>query len=880
MKTIIIWSSNLSCIKKKLVALLAIIILNILPGNYCFSQKNWIEEKKLYSVPRLSNINDEFGTSVAMDKDVIIIGSQNYKEKGCVYIISNDGINDTLGILTASDGAGEDYFGSSVCVSGNVIVVGAYNSKLEKGSAYVFVKPISGWQSMTETAILTASDGAASDYFGRSVSIHNNVIVVGADGENGNFFNYGAAYVFVEPESGWASMTQTAKLNASDGSNNDYFGYSVCISDSVIAIGAYGVNSDQGSAYIFDKPSSGWENMTETAILSASDGMDSDHFGGSISIQDNVVVIGAYADDDNGNYSGSAYVYVKPEPGWSNMTETAKLTASDGSSDDVFGYSVCISNDVILVGTYYNWAYIFEKPGPNWTNMTETAKLTGSDGNRKIYPGNHVSIHDTIIIIGVNEDDVNGQNSGSAYVYYKPESGWANTTETKKILPVPYLSSVNDYFGFSVAVNEKYIVVGSTGLTGVYDVGKAFVFSRQNNYDTLAVLTASDGSPGDGFGMSVSISDTVIAVGARGDYMSPGSAYIYVKPASGWESMTQTAILTASDGAFADNFGGSIDIQDSVVIVGAKNDDDDGSNSGSAYVFVKPGSGWTDMTETAKLRASDGGVGNNLGSSVSIHNDVIVIGATYSNSDKGSVYVYTKPESGWMNTTQTAILTLSVASSGEEFGNSVDIYDSIIVVGQHRDFSNRGAAHVFSKPLSGWTDMTETAKITPLISSSDDYFGSSVSIHDSIIVIGSYGDDDNWSRSGSVYIYIKPGTSWNDMKETYKLTTSDARADDYFGTSVAISDSLIIVGANGNDDLGNASGAAYIFLNSCKSFSRIFPVECESYSSPSNKYTWTTSGTYIDTIPNTSGCDSIITINLTILHSTSSTINPAVCNNY
>ena len=157
--------------------------------------------------------------------------------------------------LTASDGEEWDWFGTSVAISGDTVVVGAdddvIGTNTDQGSAYVFVRSGDTW---TQTAKLTASDGAADDSFGHSVAISGDTVVVGADGDDNN---KGSAYVFEKPAAGWANMTQTAKLTASDGEDYDHFGYSVAISGDTVVVGAPladgGGNCYKGSAYVFEK---------------------------------------------------------------------------------------------------------------------------------------------------------------------------------------------------------------------------------------------------------------------------------------------------------------------------------------------------------------------------------------------------------------------------------------------------------------------------------------------------------------------------------------------------------------------------------------------------------------------------------------------------
>jgi hypothetical protein len=180
---------------------------------------------------------------------------------------------------------------------------------------------------MTQTAELTASDGEAIDSFGGSVSISGNTVVVGADDAAiGNNALQGAAYVFTESSSGWTDMTQTAKLTASDGASYDAFGCSVSVSGNTVLVGAdratavantsggtSDVQNGPGAAYVFTEPVTGWTNMTQSAKLTASDGQDNDSFGDSLSLSSNTVVVAADAAAIDGNsQQGAAYVFAAP----------------------------------------------------------------------------------------------------------------------------------------------------------------------------------------------------------------------------------------------------------------------------------------------------------------------------------------------------------------------------------------------------------------------------------------------------------------------------------------------------------------------------------------------------------------------------------------
>jgi len=232
-------------------------------------------------------------------------------------------------------------FGNSVSSSGSTVVVGApYFGSQDQGTAYVFVKPSTGWKNTYGfyTAQLAPSDlgGTFDDNFGSSVSISGNTVLVGEPLGNNNA-QPGAAYLFVKPEGGWADMTQTAELTASDGAAGNAFGASLSVSNNTVVAGASCTPASSngcgpGAAYVFVKPPSGWVNATQTAELIASDGVPNEAFGGSVSISGNNVVIGAPSATINGNkLQGAAYVFLKPPTGWTNMDETAKLTSSDGA---------------------------------------------------------------------------------------------------------------------------------------------------------------------------------------------------------------------------------------------------------------------------------------------------------------------------------------------------------------------------------------------------------------------------------------------------------------------------------------------------------------------------------------------------------------------
>jgi uncharacterized protein (TIGR03437 family) len=248
---------------------------------------------------------------------------------------------------------GGDWFGISVSVSGGTAVVGALGKNGDQGAAYVFVQSGTAWSQQQE---LTASDGEANENFGNSVSVSGDTAVIGAPDENSL---QGAAYVFVQSGGVWS---QQKKLTASDGAANDFFGFSASLDGTTAVIGALGKSGNQGAAYVFVQSGATWNQQRE---LTASDGAANDNFGRSVSVSGNTAVIGAFWKTvDSLTYQGAAYVFVLSGGTWNQQQE---LTASDGAGESFFGCSVSVSGGTALIGAYVKSgqmgaAYVFAQP--------------------------------------------------------------------------------------------------------------------------------------------------------------------------------------------------------------------------------------------------------------------------------------------------------------------------------------------------------------------------------------------------------------------------------------------------------------------------------------------------------------------------------------
>jgi hypothetical protein len=430
--------------------------------------------------------------------------------------------------LVASDGGQGDNLGASVAVSadGSTIVAGAPNATINgtqyQGAVYVFSEPQAGWAAgVTETAKLTASDGAFADTLGQSVAVSadGSTIAAGAPGASVNGQRgQGAVYVFTRPQGGWANGAETAKLTASEGAAGDALGHAVAISadGSLIVGGAEGANvggnPGQGAVYAFGEPQGGWASGTETARLTASAPTQLDGLGTSVAVSgDGSTVVGGA--DTAAAWAGTAYVWTEPAGGWSSGTETAKLTAALGF---LVGSAVAVSADgsTVAVGAdgtsigdnrEQGAVFMFSEPNSGWRSETSTARLSSEDGVAFGFFGSSVALSadGSTVVAGDSLYPSQFIGSGAVYLFNRPQAGWA-TQASAAILTAPDYPAYSELFGGSVALtpDASTIVVGAPGTrtsdsTEFGGQGAAYVIGHSSSGSPLPPA-ASIYSPADG----------------------------------------------------------------------------------------------------------------------------------------------------------------------------------------------------------------------------------------------------------------------------------------------------------------------------------------------------------------------------------------------
>ncbi len=389
-----------------------------------------------------------------------------------------------------------------------------------------------------EVATLTASDGGPAELFGWAVSVDENTIAVGAPKDEDNGPSSGSAYVFERSSSGSNNWIQIAKLLPSDGASEDFFGYSLSISGDTIVVGALGDSDNglaSGSTYIFERDWGGANKWGQVAKLLASDGNEFDLFGKSVSVSGELILVGAYQGETNGLPTGAAYVFERNLGGTNNWGQVAKLVASDGSVGDWFGDFVAISDETAVIGADghdYNGqqsgaAYIFERNAGGTNSWGQVAKLLALDGTSGDQFGS-VAISQDLVLVGASTDDQNGQYAGSAYVFGRKHGGPNKWGQIVKILPSDGQSP--DQFGAFLSILNDTAVVGSIrDASNGLESGSAYVFYRDmggsNKWGQVAKIYPSGASPFDAFGIPAMSIDAIV-IGAKKSQV-PGAVYIF-----------------------------------------------------------------------------------------------------------------------------------------------------------------------------------------------------------------------------------------------------------------------------------------------------------------------------------------------------------------
>ena len=374
---------------------------------------------------------------------------------------------------------------------------------------------------------LMAGDAHQHDCFGRSLAMSSKYIIAGAKGEDTHGKDSGAAYIF-ERRNG--DYVQIAKLKADHPYTNDYFGFTVGIDGETAVVGAWqdkekGV--DSGAVYVFARQGNEWPLQ---AKLTAEDASDFAHFGYSVGISGDRVVVGAREDQRPAPASGAAYVFRRQGTHW---IQEARLHADAPGKDQQFGWSVAVDGDRVLVGAVGDnagqvdsgAAYLFQRTYSGWVRE---ARLQAGDPKSQQRFGYSVALQGNSAVVGAYRDSTAGYEAGAAYVFENRGGKWSAGAKV-----TPNDARASQYFGWSVAIEGPRVVVGAwyDGDGTADPLGSVYVFhSNGVRWLQEKKLIASERTPMHLFGWAVAVNGSTVGVGARLDDEAAdkaGAVYLY-----------------------------------------------------------------------------------------------------------------------------------------------------------------------------------------------------------------------------------------------------------------------------------------------------------------------------------------------------------------
>jgi hypothetical protein len=371
----------------------------------------------------------------------------------------------------------------------------------------------------------------------------------------------------------------------------------------------------------------------------------------------------------------------------------------------------------------------------------------------------------------------------------------------------------NSYFGSAAALIGSTALIGADGDNSFQ--GAAYLFTKSNgSWNEGQKLTASDGLPGDEFGYRVVLADNTLLVGAFtatvGGNASQGAAYVFTESNGTW---SESQKLTASDGGLFDNFGASVALDGSTLVVGANGATVGGNAAqGAVYVFTESNGTWT---QTQKLTVDDGAAYDNFGLSVALKGSTILVGSPAAtigtNAGQGALYVFTESNGTW---SQTQKLTASDGAANDSFGESVALDGNTALIGAFNAFINghqwQGAAYFFTESNDSWS---EGQKLTANDGTTGANFGNALALEGSTALIGADASTVGGNTyQGKAYLFTESGGNWS-QSDTF--IASDGAVDDYFGAALAWDGATALISTPHPTIGGNTwQGAAYFYEQS------------------------------------------------------------------
>ena len=770
--------------------------------------------------------------SLSADGNTAIVGGyHDNSNTGAVWIYTR-----TAGVwtqqgskLTANDNIGAAQQGRSVSLSadGNTAIVGGYADNSNAGAVWIYTRTAGVWTQQGSKLVGTGATGAAQQGQSACLSSDGNTAVVGGIYDNTNI---GAFWVYTRSGSTWTQ--QGTKLIGTGGSSASYQGASACLSadGNTVIEGGFGDNSNAGAVWVFTRSAGTW---TQQGTKLVGIGGSADARQGtsvSLSADGNTAIVSGYTDNSN---TGASWVYTRSGSTWTQQGNKLVGTNAVGSAQQGATVSLSADGNTAIEGGFVDnsnagAAWVFTVAAtPTISSFTASSgavgtlvTITGTNfltnqlaltigGVSAIAISNTGTSLVAMVMPGATTGTVvvttAGGTATSASNFTVTATNYPGAQQGSKLVGTGNTGDAVQGSSLSISADGNTAIVG--GYNDNFGQGAAWVYTRSGGTWTQQgsklVGTGNSGAASQGTSVSISADGNTAIVGGVGDNSSQGAAWVYTRSGSTWTQQGSKLVGTGNTGAAQQGTSVSVSADGNTAIVGGPNDN---SNQGAAWVYTRSGGTWTQQGSKLVGTGNTGGAFQGKSVSLSADGNTAIVGGTGDNSFQGAAWVYTRSSSTWTQQGSKLVGTGNTGAAVQGISVSLSADGNTAIVGGYNDNSNEGAAWVFTRSGSTWTQ--QGSKLVGTGGSADARQGYSVSISadGNTAIVGGYQDNSN---QGAAWAYTRSGSTWTQQGSKLVGTGNTGAAQQGFSVSMSADGNTAFVG--GYADNINA-GAAWVYI--------------------------------------------------------------------
>ncbi len=744
-----------------------------------------------------------FGDSLAVSGDWMVAGMPMYAAPGAptagaaAVFERRDNVWNFHQLLTPPIGQDGAQFGRSVAINGDAIVIGAprYDGP-HTASGAVFFYTLTSSGHWFRQATVTPPDAEPYQAFGASVALlSRDQFAVGAPQDRGAGTFAGSVYIIDWDGDHWSPTWSYHEIHAADASPFDYFGLALAATEDSVIVGApekQTAGRSGGAAYLLTWDGIAWDQTSLEPGLNEG----RSRFGAAVALDETTIIVGSPGASSN---TGATDIYGQTEGQWTHLGRHSPLHLDRGDS---FGRAVAVEGGTAIVGAMgaYGGAmksgevHILQNTGESWA---PTAVVKSPAPAHHLFFGSRVALDGQSILVAAQGDDVGGEGTGSISVL---DAATPHASPSQVLRPLD--AHVNN-FGAQIQRHEDRLAVSASyrGSTSAEPSALVYLFSMgASGWVPEGRIHVPGALP-----QALALGKNIVALGDSQDDTfdtRAGRVHLYELMSSGQWGPTTTLIGSRSN-AYG-YFGTSLGIDGETLVVGAPGEVDGGTR-GAAYLFERGVTGWH---EAARLGGNNGAA--RFGTAVAIQGGQVAVGAPdpyeYSWSNAAEVRLFAHDGTTWQVQQQ---LTAEGEPHGNAFGSSIYLTDTILIVGTVPS-NYLGAAHMFARTEDGWskTAVTRSDGATHYcrgswLSDQGDQFGRVIGTFDGTLMVGVPTDTVNGCDSGSVLLYRDTGP--------VRFTPEAGSPGDRFGAAVIQHDDTIIIGSPGAAAHGPSTGAVYLY---------------------------------------------------------------------